>query len=119
MRSPKIDPARIVQGSEWQKNRATDQGQPPRIVVVDDVVTVADVAIVHYRYRETGKRRSMPLADFCQGSEHCEPRPYVEPPALPTIDVDVPPWARALHAKLDELLAASRRTGPQQLKLPT
>ena len=76
---PPIDPALVVAGAPFQKNRADNQGKPPVIVIVEDVAPLAGVPTVAYRYRETGKRQMMALADFCRGSEHKIPDLVVIP----------------------------------------
>lgn len=107
---PPIDPALVVTGAPFQKNRADNQGKPPVIVIVEDVAPLAGVPTVAYRYRDTGKRQMMALTDFCRGSEHKIPDPEpvaettkVEPatePAATVADVepvngDVPPEEQA------------------------
>lgn len=141
---PPIDPALVVTGAPFQKNRADNQGKPPVIVIVEDVAPLAGVPTVAYRYRDTGKRQMMALADFCRGSEHkiLDPAPVAEPIAVAPVaapeataeaesepvTADGPPEEpapasgvhiampaglaedlRAIHAKLDELLAFARR----------
>lgn len=94
---PPIDPALVVAGSPWQKNRADNQGKPPVIVIVEDVAPLAGVPTVAYRYRDTGKRQMMALADFCRGSEHKipDPEPVVEPIAV------APTWSPETTAEAD------------------
>lgn len=94
---PPIDPALVVAGEPFQKNRADNQGKPPVIVIVEDVAPLAGVPTVAYRYRDTGKRQMMALTDFCRGSEHKipDPEPVAEPIAV------APPWSPETTAEAE------------------
>lgn len=117
---PPIDAALVTRGAEFQKNRARDIGKPPVIVIVDGVYAADDCPpVVHYHYKEGGRRGSMPLADFCAGSEHKIPDmpPTQDEPDEPApvsgvqpAPSDVDRLAR-IEAKIDNLIALAN-AGP-------
>lgn len=122
---PPIDPALVVPGSKWQKNRAIHHGQPPVYVIVDrvDTVTTATgehrVVLYHYEDERRNKHHRTPLADFVKGSEHKAPDPEPEAPVIqtPARPDDAPATVadlKALAAKVDALLqlARARSAGP-------
>lgn len=120
---PPIDPARVVSGARFQKNRAEDIGKPATFVIVDAVEYVEGQAatyhIVHYHNEATLRRGKMPLKDFCAGSEHREPDPVIEEaPTSGTREAEPDVDLRAVNAKLDEILAILKRPGQLSLAVP-
>lgn len=115
-----IDPALVVPTARFIKNRAEHVGKPPIYIAVDEIEDVTDstgtARKVHFHYEATGRRSSMMLRDFVKGSEHRLPDP--EPVAVDTARPDDAPATvadvRAIHAKMDQLLAAvrTRSAGP-------
>ena len=118
---PPIDPALVVPGSRWPKNRADYRDKPPVFDVVDRIEELTGASgttkIVHYHREDTGRRGSMPLRDFCQASEHRSADDAPEPAETSARPDDAPATVadvRALAAKVDALLqlARARSAGP-------
>ncbi len=121
---PPIDPALVVPGSRWQKNRAEHLGKPPVFDIVDSLEPDVDVdgiqtVRVHYHSSDTGRRGDTLLRAFVKGSEHKMPDTEPDPPVIqtPARPDDAPATVadvRALAAKVDALLqlARARSAGP-------